>query len=702
MTQTLRILGALLVKNNRQPGVLVSGMMVVAMLGLTVLNGVHRLPNEAWIFVMAWLLVLGTSAGLGAFSVDLKANNIRFLEYLPIRRWHIWAANWFDALAWLLLALLCATLLPTIQWHPDWMLDDGDIDSLGYALFATRWSLMLGCGGVLFCAFGVAAFCRLAYLRDNIAMVRGILTAMLVTSAVWLVPIVFGITPNLRDAAVPLIINGLLFSLLSFAIFMLTPREWGSVRSLLFIRLPAIVFGTATAFGIVVVFAYVWRLPDDLRPQSLDVVRSPDGLPTILLTTDSIRSGGHLYAIPASLGAPRYIGRGLMPARRDPRPVRELILRGTFDLNNFLPSPGRLVISDLDGRNERTIFAGMGLRRFTEETPFDVMGVCGDFIIAGERNGRSRETLLILNHDGSIVDRVRDASPACMPGETKLLAPIQNSDDPPGAGGFAYLLYDPITRSRMQLSLPGTVIAYPPDLSAVLCLCTKSSGKETRQSLVVVSLPSQKKREVLGFDDLPPVPKHYYDLATPSDPVSVQSSAIQEDGFSLLVDDSFEHALVHSNQNADEQSRETLLDVNLQTGARTKLRDGAPSVIGGLLRFSADKRAVLYRSGSRIYRLSIPSGESMLIANVPSDFSSIHIEISPDGDRVLADCSDYEPPKHPPLMQIWEHGRVCFSRSMDDESAKWLDNNRIVWIDGECAYICNFDGSGKRQIFPAK
>src|SRR5947208_5310874 len=95
-------------------------MSMVLMAASIVVGGIDLatpLPPEAWFLALVWLVVFGMAAGAGAFSSDLKNNYIRFLEYLPVRRWHMWFANWLDGLIWLGAMVLALTWGRTLHWH---------------------------------------------------------------------------------------------------------------------------------------------------------------------------------------------------------------------------------------------------------------------------------------------------------------------------------------------------------------------------------------------------------------------------------------------------------------------------------------------------------------------------------------------------------------------------------------------------------
>src|SRR4029079_18253779 len=111
-----RILWALLRKNNSHPGFWGSLFLLSATFIPAIVDIYYPAPAEIWIGVVGWLTFLGTCGGAGGFSIDTRHNSNRFIEYLPIRRWHIWVASWFDGFIWLLLVVLLASAYRTLHW----------------------------------------------------------------------------------------------------------------------------------------------------------------------------------------------------------------------------------------------------------------------------------------------------------------------------------------------------------------------------------------------------------------------------------------------------------------------------------------------------------------------------------------------------------------------------------------------------------
>src|SRR5215471_9139999 len=71
-------------------------------------------PAENWIYVLPFLILLAQSTGASVLGADLRHDNVRFLEYLPIRWWHLWLANWLDGV------LVCLLAVGLLSWHRVW------------------------------------------------------------------------------------------------------------------------------------------------------------------------------------------------------------------------------------------------------------------------------------------------------------------------------------------------------------------------------------------------------------------------------------------------------------------------------------------------------------------------------------------------------------------------------------------------------
>jgi len=99
-------------------------------------------------------------------------------------------------------------------------------------------------------------------------------------------------------------------------------------------------------------------------------------------------------------------------------------------------------------------------------------------------------------------------------------------------------------------------------------------------------------------------------------------------------------------------------------------------------------------------QLSIVSGERKLIADIPDDHnnSGTTIRLSPDGQRVLATSSRYGASF---FGQVWIDGQLRHSIEDDTTACEWLDSDRLIGFNDQQVFVCKFDGSDRRQIFPA-
>src|SRR4051794_4996749 len=117
MTSSLRAIKALLIKNNAQTGLGWSIFVVAAIFTLTLSDAVHPMPAPAWWVLLYGVVAMSVGGGVGTFSHDFKHDSIRFLEYLPVRRWQIWTANWLDGIFWTWSFVLAAFLIKALRWR---------------------------------------------------------------------------------------------------------------------------------------------------------------------------------------------------------------------------------------------------------------------------------------------------------------------------------------------------------------------------------------------------------------------------------------------------------------------------------------------------------------------------------------------------------------------------------------------------------
>src|SRR6266404_4923686 len=147
----LRLIWALLKKNMRR-GYWNGGPIFIA-LGLIVSTLDWKYPIQedgAWILIIIGVCILAFGGGIASFSTDLNQDNIYFLEYLPVRHWHIWLANCADGV------VTCAALIVALCWHRT-LFFTSPTEMRG-ALLDSRWTLLLVCLSVACWFFASGAF----------------------------------------------------------------------------------------------------------------------------------------------------------------------------------------------------------------------------------------------------------------------------------------------------------------------------------------------------------------------------------------------------------------------------------------------------------------------------------------------------------------------------------------------------------------
>src|SRR5215212_9780067 len=120
-------------------------------LGFSIADALWHVPAGLWGLVLLFMVVISQAAGTSALGVDLKDDNIQFLQYLPVRWWQVWVANWANEL----IALL--VLVPLVCWYrvvhfvgPTEMERYMPLRDL---FFSSRWMLPLGLTSIAFFAF---------------------------------------------------------------------------------------------------------------------------------------------------------------------------------------------------------------------------------------------------------------------------------------------------------------------------------------------------------------------------------------------------------------------------------------------------------------------------------------------------------------------------------------------------------------------
>jgi dipeptidyl aminopeptidase/acylaminoacyl peptidase len=736
VTQTFKTLLALLKKNNSQPGVLTSIWVMLAMAVFGAFDASRPLSPPAWFGMLLWVVILGTSAGTGAFSADLTSNHLRFLEYLPIRRWQIWLADWGDGLVWLLAMLLLAVGPRTLNWTPPPEGGRGPEEAFNAVFFPTRWSAMVGLTSLGFCTFGIGAFYRVLVERDSVMVFRAIISSLAVCAAVWAVPGLLRIVPTLLDVAVPLFVLGALFSAGSYLLFAWTPKEWGVFRRWALLRLPCVltIYGT----GAVVLFLCCrqWTALDLARPARVGVA-AVNGEPaeSLLVTVRALRSGPHLLSLDPRTGRHHYLGRGLSPYRRGGSspsgPDGRLLLRAEFAPDGFWPAAA-IVGMNPDGTGRRTL---LDLPNERDEGSVSEVAWSPDgsslIFATTARNGAER-MLCIADPSGAVRRRIPidGRGNFALHGNDLLTVPHLGRRPDEEREAVRSLLHVDLESNRQRtIELPGYLLGCSTDLRGAVCLKNRDGDGVRRRSLVWVDLRTAGETVVAHEDEIPPLDLHDVE---PREYGSVDGGELvypaPRRGWSDRVGMSFGdvHAFlddagrriawfVHgSDRSSVTPAAVTLVDP--ETGKRRPLLDAssaaasrpAPVPAGSrqplsLHGFTRRGDELVYEWGNEVVAVSTADGVRRVVARRPAGADHVTWTFSPDGRRVTSRVSTYDrdasPPTQRSTVQAWHDGRaVTLFDGVGNVSPQWLDDEHVILEDEFTLTLVPARGEGPRRL----
>lgn len=737
MSQTLRTLLALLKKNNAQPGVLTSLWVIVAMAAFSAFDAARALSPPAWFGMFMWILILGTSTGAGAFSVDLKSNHIRFLEYLPVRRWHIWLSDWGDGVLWLGAMLLIVTVPRTINWTPPVEAERGPEHAFNQIFFSTRWSLLLGLAGLGFCSYGIGAFFRVLVEHDSAMILRSIMTSFAVCAGVWVVPVMLRIIPALHEAAVPLFILGALFSAGSFVLFVLDPKHWGVIRRWVFLRMPCLVFVHVASAAIVLLACRQWAKLDLAKAERVNVARTTrtgtgDAL---LVSVFALRSGNHLLGLDIETGGHQYLGRGVSAYYRGETAAQlardnRLLLQADFAAGGLWPTKDSVVTMNPDGSGRRTLldsdnYVGDDGEQYSIGM-IDRSADGSSLVFAGRRRDRYSGDASLFIADGAtgaVRKRIPIGSSAFAIRGDELIAAAKPTIEPPdGHSPVRALLHVKLTTGAERvIELPGVLVSCTPDLAGALCVISRDHPGIRHRSLVWMDLATSQITPVAGEDEIPTIS---LDENPPNEYSSAQSGQLVDDpGGEMSVGDL--HALLDETGRrvawfvrADTQNNvpPTITVVDLNGGDRHQLTIESPPTTQPTTKSARSRRQfvahgftrggeeLVYEWDGEVVAIAATGGARRVMARQPGKDDYASWTFSPSRREVVSVVAHYDADLSGRgsvrTIQSWHDGEpVTLYEGDRNASVQWLDDERLILEDGRTITLMDPRGGNRRKLF---
>lgn len=734
-------------------------IMALAFL-VSVLDMSWPFPAPAWLLIGFLAFLIGQSGGGDAMGVDFKHQSIRFLEYLPIRRWTIWLANWLDQMAACLIVIALLFWHRIVAWTPP--LASGPYAPLDAALFGSRWLLPLVLCSIMVASFGHSLFWRTFFRSELASLIPGWISTAVLGFAPAAVLIGLQLVPPWHDSTLILLLIGLAFSLASLLAFALPPVHWGRAARFGAVGLPLFVSILIGEVAGIYAGLSSWKQLDASDRTLIVRASFEQGDPnTVLLDVRSSMSGQHALLCDLANGTVRYLGRGLSRLRADwdddDRIARAgaggpLVFISSLASNNLWPAPPSLITLDPEHAQRRSI---VPIRAFvdTDGSTWQIIRAQwtadGRWLVAmanpsedyrSDRRPR-RDTftstrLLIgkvnstgvpafdvrrrlsvfgsaylLSDGGRIVAQPLPKSPADDdPADPS--AALSSSQPAPAPITHRYRIYDIASERDRYIELPGAVIRFAADLSQALCLRVSTRDGMCYRSVVRVDLDTLDERTIIAESELAPLPgmagplSGYYDLL-PARQGRFDQELPGRDPM-LDVDPSWHH-LVWLRQRIDTNARRiSLVDIDLSTLQRTELvaeADLAPVALvpsydprssSRFWGFSSDGSAVLLKNGRNCYRVSIPDGTRQ--TTTLGDDALSEMRFSPSGVRLALIRSAGADTVRVVVLNA-QQSRVVYTTS-EYPMVRWLDENWLLVTDGPRLLRIAADGSSQSVLFP--
>lgn len=728
---------------------------------ISLLDWHYSFPDRTWYSIAMGFWILSFAVGGACFETDLAKDNIRFLEYLPVRRSHIWLANYVDGLYSIILAVIAAGWHRTLWFVPA---GAGSMEEFP-SLFATRWSFLLGVGASAFWFFSVAVFFRTFFQRISVALLpAGAVVIALVLLKAYTIEIL-QLTPSWLEAAPVLFLSGLLFSAGGFLLFVLVPAykpQW----------MRCLVFGTPTMLVIMLIgtghLRYEWLRWKEISPHAtleIDSAVVPlNQKNTLVAEVIDKRSGSHMINLDLQTGDFCDLGRGLdwsiSYQSRDKVSVGitdRLCFRSSRELNGLFADRRYLVTMGAHGEDTRRVLPTESPRRnySSEEPSWQYSGfqwpTNGETtVFLGDdydpTSERSKKSVVVADRQGTIRHRLATAD--FLLSESGLIvrtepAEGKTTSERPRVWP-TYILLDTTSGKETRFQLHGRNLGFSIDLAYAVIARGRVQEGRGYQSVILVNLTTQEEKLLIAENELPPV--IFGDESSATNWLAAEYYPRMET-FSLnyerldfgywreptvVFDGRFAQAVWLKQERNGEFLEYSLISIDVKTGARHVLlrTDELPKHRIGAERFyqtdlmvygfSADGKTLLYKLNGAITSMDIATAARQTLAQVADeqdqnrmwDQNSMgELRLSPGVRRIyrqtitnkkmtpVAARLVRDKDRYDGTIEIFENGKAkaIYSRPYRFESF-WLDDEQIVVNEGDKVTLVRADGSGERQI----
>lgn len=644
-----------------------------------------------WLPVIALMTLLFQSGGSDVLGSEYKEDRYRFIEYLPVRWWQVWLANWCDAILANIILIACLTFLRTITWEMPADSHDGP----GEQLFASRWilpGLLLGFSVFL---TSHSAFWRTFVRTDAWAMIVTFLGGSLVVAPVMAVFVWYRIVPAPRDGVWLLLLAGLLFTVAAAIAFALLPHHWSRPLKFFVGGLPSAIIATATMSAAVALACSRWHQLDLAEPgMTFSCVVNRTG--SVSIAASSMRSGDHMLLWDTAKSNRRYLGRA---------PYGRIDTSPTGDVVMVMPSPrptlsNNGVLTLLKANGER--YALLPWPEFRGEDGRDYVGCQftlsedGNHVIAYIAGQRRSEQLLTISRTGQIERRIAlnsESYPSFLLGMhgRLLVYPPVESASVGSAQGISAVIYDRLDDKGSVWTLPGPIIDISHDFDKALCqqtatrgapsalvLCERATGRQT----IVMKLPKSES----PWDDLTPASRSS-DLRAPpgmAEWMGRSSTAVCNAQFSKAA------ISLHNSDTVEAHTKIFLLD--LETLEYQELLDQADAVGStdrypippAIYGFTAAGDKLVLQIGSELRIYNATSAESTRLDMGSPVETPPQLLFSPSGDRFIARNFRHSQMSSGASTSLYNGGKPVTVEGLDEaDSVSWLDEDRIVSCSGK-------------------
>lgn len=719
-----------------------SDIIALALLfGLSVFDLFVGIPEVFLSIGVIFLFIIGPVGAVSIFGLDVHKDRFRFLEYLPIPRWQLCAANYIKALAGVVVVTVALFWHKVVFREPD--------------VFPSRSEMVFGVGSILFALFSLAFFFCTYYEKRLILLLPiPFIGVPVVVSGIYFFGRTF-LTPSPLEIAPICFVAGLLFSLAGFLLFVVPSEHMPRWKHFLFLGSPAFGVICGIAVGHLYWSALRWKElqpGEDLAMFGVVPVTPEGGSNLLVAEVRSSRSGIHAVCIDVDGRSYRPLGRGLewRPAAEPKGEAQTLSFLSSFSPNGLLLDARYFVTVRPDGSGLRRVLqADEPLAYYRRRFRWSPSGESLVYVEHRYAEDSSGEYLVIADAAGKTrleIPHIEDSHPAgrgpFLINERGFLVALLRTDVPEGeeqstAEEGPYVGVDLETLDTQRFDLPGSVLAFSRDLTRAACIRSQVAKGKRYESLVLVEIPSLVERVILSEDEMPAV--ELGQQVTEDVNRFVDFDRFRDSGgggywggfrFNESLDKAVwlktraeEDFLVLFLELIDLTSGESrVLRTPSEAGRVPLVRDTAQDTRMGVFGLTKAGDAVIYQLGEAIFLHNFAEDEPRILANlarkdeaaVTAGFElsrSPRTSFSPDRRHVLrqTEYSRYDDEPRPTetasTVEIFDEKgvpKLVFATKEGTYHAFWIDNDRIVIFGGDEVLLATRAKTGLEHIFPTR